>query len=81
MSSGRVQARLGVVQQQIAAAEGGGQLSALVMADDIGHHWETQLTLSQQRSVLNALFTVTIVKQKNTRVFDPEDVVIEWKTP
>ena len=51
------------------------------MADDIGHHWGTQLTLSQQRSVLNALFTVTIVKQKNTRVFDPEDVVIEWKTP
>jgi len=50
------------------------------MADDIGHHWETQLTLPQQRSVINALFTVTIVKQKNTRVFDPEDVVIEWKT-
>ena len=80
-SSAKLQARLEVVQQQIAAAEGGGQLSALVMADDIGHHWETQLTLPQQRSVINALFTVTIVKQKNTRVFDPEDVVIEWKTP
>ena len=80
-SSAKLQARLEVVQQQIAAAEGGGQLAALVMADDIGHYWKTHLTLPQKRSVLNALFTVTIVKQKNTRVFNPEDVVIEWKTP
>ena len=77
----KLQKRSDVLQEQIIAAEGGSQLSTLVMADDVADHWHNYLTFTQKRAIIASLATISIRKQKNTRVFDPEDVVIEWKTP
>lgn len=76
---GKLQKRLTALQEQISHAEGGSQLSALAMADDVEDHWHNKLTFTQRRAIITALMTVSIKKQKNTRVFDPRDIAIEWR--
>ena len=77
---GKLQKKLDTFQAQIDAAEGGSQLSALVLADNVEDHWHNKLTFAQRRGITSVLVSVTINKQKNTRVFDPADVVVEWLT-
>jgi len=77
--SGKLQKQLDALQERISHAEGGSQLTALVMAESIEDHWHNRLTFAQRRAIITALMTVTINKQANTRRFDPEDIVIEWK--
>lgn len=77
--SGKLQKQLEALQEQISHAEGGSQVTALVMAESVEDHWHNRLTFAQRRAIITALMTVTINKQANTRRFDPEDIVIEWK--
>jgi site-specific DNA recombinase len=78
--SGRLQKRLDTLQEQISAAEGGSQLSTLLLASSVQTHWRERMSLPQKRMTIASLMSVTIRKQQNVRVFDPEDVVIEWLT-
>jgi site-specific DNA recombinase len=66
------------LQERISAAEGDSQITSLMLADDVSNHWHTKLTLAQRRAIIATLARVTINKQANTRVFNPEDVAIEW---
>jgi DNA invertase Pin-like site-specific DNA recombinase len=75
----KLQKRLDSLQEQIVAAEGGSQLSALAMADSVEDHWHNEMTFAQRRAIIAALVGVKIDKQKNTRKFDPRDIVIEWR--
>jgi site-specific DNA recombinase len=77
--SARLEAELSSLQQQIANAAGGSQLSAVLLADSVERHWCDVLTIAQKREVLSALMSVTIRKQDNPRVFNPEDVAITWR--
>jgi site-specific DNA recombinase len=78
--STKLSKRIETLQQQINAADGDTQIGALVNAEDVRNHWENKLTLAHKRAIIGTLLTVTINKQENTRVFDPQDVVIEWLT-
>ncbi|WP_448810457.1 recombinase family protein [Agromyces bauzanensis] len=71
--------QLEALQEQISRAEGGSNLSGLIMADDIAHHWHNVMTFAQKRAILTAGLTVTIHKQASTRRFDPDSVRIQWK--
>ena len=73
-------ARLDVLQLQISAADGGSHLIELLMADDVADHWQNKVSFMTQRAIISTLLTVTIAKQKNTRVFDPDDVGITWRS-
>jgi site-specific DNA recombinase len=68
------------LQERISNAEGDTQLTSLMLAVDVGHHWHKKLNLTQQRAIVATLTKVTINKQANTRMFDPQDVAIEWLT-
>jgi site-specific DNA recombinase len=77
--SSKLQKQLDALQEQISHAEGGSQLTALVMAESIEDHWHKQLTFVQRRAIIATTLYVTIRKQASTRTFRPEDIVIEWK--
>lgn len=77
--STRLGKQLESLQNQILAAEGGTQFSALIGATDIADYWQTRMTLKQRRAIITAGLEVTIMKQQNTRRFDPDSVRIEWK--
>jgi len=76
--SAKLLERLEELQQQIAASEGGGDISNLVLAESVADHWHHKLTFRQKRSIIEAGLTITINKQSSTRVFDPEAVVRKW---
>jgi len=71
--------RLEGVEVQISAANDESGLGELVTSGDVEGHWRNNLTLSKKRAVIAALLTVSVKKQANTRVFDPDDVRISWK--
>ena len=71
--------RLDALQKQIAAADGQSNLSELVQSSDIEDTWRNRTSFAQRRAAIELLMTVTINKQKNTRVFDPNDLVIKWR--
>ena len=76
--SAKLQKQLESLQEQISTAEGGSALSALIRAENITDHWRDNMTFTQRRAIIIAGLTITIHKQKNTRQFDPENVVIAW---
>jgi site-specific DNA recombinase len=67
------------VEAQIASAEDATGLAELVTASNVRATW-SELSLSKRRAVIDALMTVAVNRQKNTRVFDPEDVTIDWRS-
>lgn len=75
--SARILKQLEDLQGKIARAEGGANLSHLILADDIADHWRNVMTFSQKRAILTAGLTVTINLQPS-RIFDPEKIIIEW---
>ncbi|WP_104137404.1 recombinase family protein [Cryobacterium sp. Y62] len=72
-----IQGKLARIQAVIDAARGGSTMTDLALAEDTASAWAL-LGLPQKRQVIASLMTVTVSKQKNTRVFDPEDVAIAW---
>ncbi|SKA86959.1 Site-specific DNA recombinase [Agreia bicolorata] len=77
-ASGGLTKQIDALQRQISAADGDSKLVNLIQAEDVADHWRSKLTLAQRRGIIGTLTSITIKKQKNTRVFDPEDVAIEW---
>jgi site-specific DNA recombinase len=75
----KLQKRMDDVQAQINAAEGGSQVTALIMASSVADHWHQKLTLSQKRAIIAAGASVTIRKQQSTRKFDPDAIKIKWR--
>ncbi|WP_158251642.1 recombinase family protein [Cryobacterium sp. M91] len=72
-----IQGKLARIQAVIDSAHGGSTMTDLALAEDTANAWAL-LGLPQKRQVIASLMTVTVSKQKNTRVFDPEDVAIAW---
>lgn len=72
-----IQAKLARLQVMIDHARGRSSMTDLALASDTSAKWSS-FGLPKKRQVISSLITVTVSKQKNTRVFDPEDVAIEW---
>jgi site-specific DNA recombinase len=79
-ASKRLSDELAKVQSQIDSAQGNPVVADLLGSDDIEIHWRDKLNFQQRRGVVEALVTVTIQKQKNTRIFDPASIQVTWKT-
>ncbi|MEB0265897.1 recombinase family protein [Cryobacterium sp. 10I5] len=72
-----IQGKLAQLQAAIDKARGGSTMTDLALASDTAAKW-AGFGLPQKRQVITSLLTVTVSKQKNTRVFDPNDVTIKW---
>jgi len=78
-SSERLRTELAAVQARIRDAVHADVLGPLVTAADVTAAWQAG-DLQQQRQVIDALMTVTLLKPEAGRKdFDPETVRIEWK--
>jgi site-specific DNA recombinase len=77
----RMQKRLSEVQRELTSAVRGDPLAGLIGKDvDVAAAWR-RLDLGRQRSVLDALMTVTVMPTGPTGSrFDPTSVQITWKT-
>lgn len=81
----RLRFKLKSAEDQIAAAALVDPLSGIVRADDVPAYWEG-LELGQQRKILSAVMTVTLVAGRKGRMpdgsyFDPESVVMDFRKP
>ncbi|GAA2082423.1 recombinase family protein [Pseudolysinimonas kribbensis] len=70
--------QLNAVEKSIAEADDSSGLDELLAASDVRAVWGG-LSLSKRRATIDTLMTVAVARQKNTRVFDPADVQIEWR--
>jgi len=77
--SARLSKTIGGLEQRIRDADDADGLSDLLSSADTKAAWD-ELTLGKRRAVVSALMSVHVDKQKNTRVFDPEDVTINWRS-
>lgn len=78
-SSERLRVELAKVEATIQAATHADVLGPLVTARDVEKVWRSY-DLQQQRAVVDALMTITLLSPKRGRQrFDPESVVIDWK--
>jgi site-specific DNA recombinase len=77
----RMKRRLSEVQRELASAVRGDPLAGLIGPDvDVEATWR-RLDLGRQRSILDALMTVTVMPTGPTGPrFDPSSVQIAWKT-
>lgn len=75
----KLRTQLDSLQHRIDLARGGSELVAIVTADDVQAVWD-RLSLPKRRALISTLMEVTIRPQAHTRIFDPEDVVIDWRT-
>ncbi|WP_284252740.1 hypothetical protein [Pseudolysinimonas kribbensis] len=66
------------MEKSIAEADDSSGLDELLAASDVRAVWGG-LSLSKRRATIDTLMTVAVARQKNTRVFDPADVQIEWR--
>lgn len=74
-----IKAKLDTVQHRIDTIRERSTMNDLALATDTAAKW-SKLPLPKRRSLIQSLMTVTINRQHNPRVFDPEDVAIEWVT-
>jgi site-specific DNA recombinase len=72
-----LQQKLERIQMRIDAARSSSTATDLALAEDTAARW-AQLGLPQKRSIIASLLTVRVNRQQNPRVFDPNDVAIEW---
>jgi len=77
-ASAKLKARLGDLQQRMAATGCHEQVVALATSDNLRKRWES-LPLRHKRTVIDALMTVTVLPVTRGARFDPEQVAIEWK--
>jgi len=73
-----LQKQIDKLQQRINDVGGGDEVAILAQADNREAHWDNLLTPSQRRNIVSKLMTVTINKQAGTRVFNADDIHIEW---
>lgn len=78
-SSERLRAELAAVDERIKSAATVDVLTTLVAATDVGVEW-ARYELRQQREVIDALMTITLLRpERGHRAFDPDSVRIDWK--
>jgi DNA invertase Pin-like site-specific DNA recombinase len=75
----RLNARIEEIEEAIGAAQSSGPLGAMVGADDVESRWAAA-SLTAKRELIRALAEVTVNRQLSTRVFDPDSVVIRWRS-
>jgi len=75
----KLRSQRGEIEDRIADAGRVDVLGALIGASDVKARWD-ELTIDRQRTVVDALMTVTLHPVgRGTRTFRPETVGIEWK--
>ncbi|RWA22570.1 hypothetical protein MELE44368_12405 [Mycolicibacterium elephantis DSM 44368] len=75
----RIKAKLSAVESQMFDANSRRMFDGLIGAEDVRAAFDA-LPLDRQRAVVDALLSVTIMPVGKGRAFDPERVVLKWKT-
>jgi len=77
--SRRLTERLESIEQQVTSLEDASGLGEVVGSADVQATWG-RLSLAKKRAIVATLVRVSVHRQANTRVFDPADVGIEWRS-
>jgi DNA invertase Pin-like site-specific DNA recombinase len=74
----KVSAALAAAERAVSDAEGANPVAGLIAARDIAAAWE-RLEVGDQRRIVRALMTVTVLPAGKGVRFDPDQVRIDWK--
>ncbi|MGV3714339.1 recombinase family protein [Pseudolysinimonas sp.] len=77
--SNKLSQRLAAIEEQIESAADASGLDEVIRSGDVEATWRS-LTLGKKRAIISTLMSITVSRQKNTRVFDPNDVAITWSS-
>ena len=75
--AGKITARITETEAAIATAEVVNPVASLIHADDVGKAW-ADLPLGNQRRIIRALLSVTVLPAGRGKDFDPDQVDIKW---
>jgi DNA invertase Pin-like site-specific DNA recombinase len=78
VESKRLTDQISALEASIEAADDSLGLAELVASSDVRSKW-AEISLSKRRAVIDTLMAISVRRQKNTRVFEPADVLIEWR--
>ncbi|TQO21094.1 DNA invertase Pin-like site-specific DNA recombinase [Rhodoglobus vestalii] len=73
-----LRSRLKMIDESLAAVETVSAIPSTLFEPEVERNW-ISLSLPQKRAIIRALMEISIARQANPRVFQPEKILIKWQ--